>query len=273
MKSSHYTPSQLYGLLEAQLSPLLRECLAQALPHLIGENWWMSAVLPALSNVQRNNVQNQETLEQFDYPALVGIFLHSGNALRAYLGIGNEINNYLITIKTFRNDVQHRANLAIDADREKIIIEAALLIARLLRADEARTAALQSIQREAFPPASRRYTRSFLVGVLLVAVTSLGLLLMYRLGGTLPGSETFWRDLHYGKTAIECEKMRYALTLAESYRAVVPAELFQQERQYLAHRCASSQAGKGITLTERERHEITLEADRRVTEFWRNRSQ
>lgn len=129
---SEETPRELYSRLEARLSPLLRETLARELPQIDPSDWWQSMVLPSLSPIQADHVREEGSLAQFDYPALVNIFYRNWRVLRSRLQIGDEITNYLFTVKTFRNDVEHRPDLVLDDARRRLIEQSASLAVSLL---------------------------------------------------------------------------------------------------------------------------------------------
>ena len=273
MRRSHFHSRELYDKIEQRLSPLLRRVLGQALPALAGLTWWNRSVVPALNSVRRNNLTREKTLEQFDYPALVGIFLHNGATLRAYLGIGNEINNYLITIKTFRNDVQHQPQLRLTLDREKIIIEAALLTAKLLKADAATLKALESLYDQVQPYSARR-TRIRVLGVLSLLLISL----MSAWGisdraGVPFDDDNFWRNARYGATSVACAKTERLVLMAQRYEAIAPvSELFKSERNELTQRCRSQATPDGLVLSRDELEQLQLRVSARVRDFWLKRS-
>lgn len=127
------TPREFYYRLEKQLSPVLRKTLAENLPKIGGKNWWKNCVLTSLSPIQLDNVRQEQTLEQFDYPALVNIFYHNWRNLRPLLSIGNEITNYLFSIKTLRNDVEHQPDLILSNARKEHLQQSTNLALELLK--------------------------------------------------------------------------------------------------------------------------------------------
>lgn len=133
------TPREFYYRLEKQLSPVLRKTLAENLPKIAGENWWKNCVLTSLSPIQLDNVRQEQTLEQFDYPALVNIFYHNWRNLRPLLSIGNEITNYLFSIKTLRNDVEHQPDLVLTEARKVHLEQSVNLALELLNSSKGRT--------------------------------------------------------------------------------------------------------------------------------------
>lgn len=127
---------ELYRQIDAVLTPLLRKNLNYYLPIIGGSNWWEQCVLPALSPVQLDNLKREETLDQFDYPALVSIFYRNWRSIRPQMNVGNELTNYLFTIKTFRNDAMHQTNLVIDSERKSVLWKSCELASKLLTLDE-----------------------------------------------------------------------------------------------------------------------------------------
>ncbi len=177
------SPRELYGKLESRLSPLLRDMLAHKLPVIAGSRWWEICVLSSLSPVQRDNMRDEATLEQFDYPALVNIVYKNWKSLRHVTGIGNEFTNYLFTIKTFRNDVEHQPDLMVSGSRREHVVQAAQLAEALLTGKPA-------------PAASGRRKRVLLAAALAVVVlVAAGAGAVWNLSGgkasgqTLPAGE------------------------------------------------------------------------------------
>ena len=121
------SPRELYQRLEAQISPLLRDTLRSELPQIDPAGWWENLVLPSLSSTQAEHVQTEHDFEQFDYPALVCIFYKNWRLLRPRVKMSNHTTNYLFTLKTFRNDVEHQPNLVLDDARRKYFEETARL--------------------------------------------------------------------------------------------------------------------------------------------------
>lgn len=93
-------------------------------------------MLSSLTPIQLEYVREPENLEQFDFPALVNIVHHNWRTLRPSLGIGNEFTNYLFSLKTLRNEVEHRPDLVLDDERRRHIEQSARLAMRLLNKDE-----------------------------------------------------------------------------------------------------------------------------------------
>ena len=115
--SQSESPRDFYHRLENGLSPLIRLMLAEHLPKIGGRKWWEACVLSSLTPIQLEYVREPENLEQFDFPALVNIVHHNWRTLRPSLGIGNEFTNYLFSLKTLRNEVEHRPDLVLDDER------------------------------------------------------------------------------------------------------------------------------------------------------------
>ena len=135
--SQSESPRDFYHRLENGLSPLIRLMLAEHLPKIGGRKWWEACVLSSLTPIQLEYVREPENLEQFDFPALVNIVHHKNwRTLRPSLGIGNEFTNYLFSLKTLRNEVEHRPDLVLDDERRRHIEQSARLAMRLLNKDE-----------------------------------------------------------------------------------------------------------------------------------------
>lgn len=159
------TPRELYARLEAQVSPLLREMLGSTLPHIDSRDWWNNCVIPSLSPIQLDYLQDTRTLEQFDFPALVSIVLNNWRSLRPLLGVGDELKNYLFTLKTFRNDVQHRPDLILDDERRAHVIQAANLAVKVLTNKPPRQTPHLTVSR-----------RTRVIGIALASLTALVLI-------------------------------------------------------------------------------------------------
>lgn len=128
------TPRELYQRLESQLSPLLRDVLRSELPQIDPSGWWENLVLPTLTTIQLEHVQAKHDLEQFDYPALVNIFYKNWRLIRPRVNMSNHVTNYLFTLKTLRNDVEHQPNIELDDAKRKYFEETArLAIEQLLQ--------------------------------------------------------------------------------------------------------------------------------------------
>lgn len=134
--SQSESPRDFYHRLENGLSPLIRLVLAEHLPKIGGRKWWEACVLSSLTPIQLEYVREPENLEQFDFPALVNIVHHNWRTLRPSLGIGNEFTNYLFSLKTLRNEVEHRPDLVLDDERRRHLEQSARLAMRLLNKDE-----------------------------------------------------------------------------------------------------------------------------------------
>lgn len=134
--SQSESPRDFYHRLENGLSPLIRLMLAEHLPKIGGRKWWEACVLSSLTPIQLEYVREPENLEQFDFPALVNIVHHNWRTLRPSLGIGNEFTNYLFSLKTLRNEVEHRPDLVLDDERRRHLEQSARLAMRLLNKDE-----------------------------------------------------------------------------------------------------------------------------------------
>ena len=134
--SQSESPRDFYHRLENGLSPLIRLMLAEHLPKIGGRKWWEACVLSSLTPIQLEYVREPENLEQFDFPALVNIVHHNWRTLRPSLGIGNEFTNYLFSLKTLRNEVEHRPDLVLDDERRRHLEQSARLAMRLLDKDE-----------------------------------------------------------------------------------------------------------------------------------------
>ena len=134
--SQSESPRDFYHRLENGLSPLIRLMLAEHLPKIGGRKWWEACVLSSLTRIQLEYVREPENLEQFDFPALVNIVHHNWRTLRPSLGIGNEFTNYLFSLKTLRNEVEHRPALVLDDERRRHLEQSARLAMRLLNKDE-----------------------------------------------------------------------------------------------------------------------------------------
>ena len=134
--SQSESPRDFYHRLENGLSPLIRLVLAEHLPKIGGRKWWEACVLSSLTPIQLEYVREPENLEQFDFPALVNIVYHNWRTLRPSLGIGNEFTNYLFSLKTLRNEVEHRPDLVLDDERRRHLEQSARLAMRLLNKDE-----------------------------------------------------------------------------------------------------------------------------------------
>lgn len=125
--SQSESPRDFYHRLENGLSPLIRLMLAEHLPKIGGRKWWEACVLSSLTPIQLEYVREPENLEQFDFPALVNIVHHNWRTLRPSLGIGNEFTNYLFSLKTLRNEVEHRPDLVLDDERRRHLEQSARL--------------------------------------------------------------------------------------------------------------------------------------------------
>ena len=139
MPASEDNPKMLYIRIEERLAPLLRTALAEHLPEVGGDDWWDVCVVPALTSVQADHLRPEHTFEQFDYPALVSILYRNWRSLRSVIGAGDELTNYLFTVKTFRNDAAHQPDLVLSPERRAHIIQAAELAEALLGGDSVRT--------------------------------------------------------------------------------------------------------------------------------------
>ena len=163
------TPKALYVRIEERLSPLLRQLLAESLPKIGGQAWWKTCVQPALTAVQLDHVRPEKTLEQFDYPALVSILYRNWRSLRPLLGIGDELTNYLFTIKTFRTDAQHQPDLVLTDARREHILQAADLAESLLTG-----------KKQSPTKAKNRYTPALVLGSV-IALFALGTAVMLKI--------------------------------------------------------------------------------------------
>ncbi len=163
------SPRDFYHRLELGLSPLIRLMLAEHLPKIGGENWWEACVLNALTPIQRDYARDTGSFEQFDYPALVSIVHHNWHTLRPSLGIGNEFTNYLFSLKTLRNEVEHQPDLVLDEERREHLEQSARLAIRLLSRDEAAGSNL----------CTPLVARSMRAGILASAIAIVGLGLLF----------------------------------------------------------------------------------------------
>ena len=179
--SQSESPRDFYHRLESGLSPLIRLMLAEHLPKIGGRKWWEACVLSSLTPIQLEYVREPENLEQFDFPALVNIVHHNWRTLRPSLGIGNEFTNYLFSLKTLRNEVEHRPDLVLDDERRRHLEQSARLAMRLLNKDETTGPNLCT------PLVARSMRAGILASAIAVVYTFILSVLIYR--------EVKWRDL------------------------------------------------------------------------------
>ncbi len=164
------SPRELYERLERRLTPLLRSALERSLPRIDPDGWWETCVLPALTPVQRDHLTAEKSLRQFDYSALVSIAYRNHRNLRRVLGVGDELTNYLFTVKTFRNDVAHTPGLVVDEARRSHVEQAAELAERILRRAGAAPAS-PAPRPAAFP------RKAAVLGLLAIAIAGAGFFL------------------------------------------------------------------------------------------------
>ncbi len=182
------SPRELYARLESRLSPLLRDMLAHKLPVIAGSGWWEICVLSSLSSIQRDNMRDEATLEQFDYPALVNIVYKNWKSLRHVTGIGNEFTNYLFTIKTFRNDVEHQPDLTVSDSRREHVEQAAQLAEALITGKPAPAAS-----------SGRRHRLGFAIAAAVVVLGAAGAATVWHWAGGRDAART----LTMGERAIQ----------------------------------------------------------------------
>ena len=240
------SPRALYARLDARLSPLLRRMLEQHLPRIAGSHWWEICVVSSLTPVQRDNMRAEKTLEQFDYPALVNIVYKNWKSLRHVLGIGNEFTNYLFTLKTFRNDVEHQPDLELSESRRAHLVQAAQLAESLLTARSPKEKGVKG----------RLWLRLTGAGLLAVLVVGLGVVsARYFAAGA---------DGPLGAEATVCRRLRYQLAYADRFEHLVEVKaLFLDETQRLRTFCRAPEEETGA-LSEEEKTAIEADVRERI---------
>lgn len=237
------SPRELYVRLESGLSPLLRRMLASKLPVIAGSNWWEICVLSSLSPIQRDNMRDEVTLEQFDYPALVNIVCKNWKSLRHVLGIGNEFTNYLFTLKTFRNDVEHQPDLVLSETRREHLEQAAALAQALLTGTP-----------EPPAPARRKPTKR------LMAAAGLAVALV-------AAAAAFWWGAGQSDdaSAQQCRRLRAMTEYAARFAELADVKkLFAKEQSELEMQCVGVPPEAGRRLTEAEQAAVEEAVRERV---------
>lgn len=264
------SPKELYCIFENRLSPLLRKNLGHYLPLIGGEDWWKCCVLPSLSPIQLEYVKKQKTLDQFDYPALVNIFYKNWRNIRPMMGVGNELTNYLFTIKTFRNDVEHQPDLKLDAARIELLKRTVRLAERLL----SESAGPQTERRIMSLRCSLKKYGLLGVVVLLSVIYFLSKYPSTNLEGQLPsfGKSRFpvgaKDNAPYSLETLECAKLKFALKIADQYRDIVmPDMLFKDEKQQFASQCLSVPYLFEVQIPLNEQNNISQKILRRIQDY------
>lgn len=213
MPASEESPKMLYIRIEERLAPLLRTALAEHLPEIGGDDWWKSCVIPALTSVQSDHLRPEHTFEQFDYSALVSILYRNWRSLRSVIGAGDELTNYLFTVKTFRNDAAHQPDLVLSPERRAHIIQAAELAEALLRGEtvSARTTSPQS--------ALGRF-KAPIIAALVFLLLAAGTLAVFRMG-----------EESAGEAAQALQRMPSAAEARRDFLKGLPEALKEEEIQ------------------------------------------
>ena len=241
------SPLKIYHRIEKRLSPLMRDSLSINLPKIGGKDWWSVCVLPALNKIQKDNIRSEQTLNQFDLPALVSIFYYNRRSLKPILGVGDELTNYLFTIKTFRNDVIHKPDLKLDDARSQVIEHSARLAQEILSTN------LKSI-----PSLGRTKRNRYLVfGAIFALLASLG---------------GYWclQNIKESQLIHDCAKLKAELAAADSYRDVIDSHFaFKDKREDFVARCSSIKGIESVVLTTDELYSISYTVQNRVREYIR----
>lgn len=243
------TPREFYYRLEKQLSPVLRKTLAENLPKIGGKNWWKNCVLTSLSPIQLDNVRQEQTLEQFDYPALVNIFYHNWRNLRPLLSIGNEITNYLFSIKTLRNDVEHQPDLVLTEAR-KVHLEQSVCLALTLLNKKGNLSYKHRL--------SQKHLISFIIlttSLLAFSVTGYNLLKNNKKSDTLINNQQFEKQNNLSK---DCAILNQTIKTIKKYDKILDVnDIFKHQFKEFKEKCSNVNSFEN--LTDDEKLKITVD--------------